>query len=87
MPQDPGTVCLLNLLDVVHSFYLIYGIGPEEVGHASSSISRWVTLLKFDCTTKDGDIDTCDCGQVCKSCGQDTELYELYKLSKLGYNH
>ena len=30
------------------------------------------------------DIDTCDCGQVCKSCGQDTELHELYKLSKPG---
>ena len=30
------------------------------------------------------DIDTCDRRQVCKSCGQDTELHELYQLGKSG---
>ena len=30
------------------------------------------------------DIDTCDRGLVCKSCGQDMELHELYKLGKPG---
>ena len=30
------------------------------------------------------DIDTCDRGQVCKSCGQDMELHRLYKLGKPG---
>ena len=29
-------------------------------------------------------IDTCDRGQVCNSCGKDTELHELYKLGKPG---
>ena len=30
------------------------------------------------------DINTRDLGQVCKSCGQDMEPYELYKLGKPG---
>ena len=30
------------------------------------------------------DIDTCDLGQVCKSCGQNMELHEVYKLGKPG---
>ena len=30
------------------------------------------------------DIDTYDRGQVCKSCGQDTEQHELYKLGEPG---
>ena len=48
-----------------------------------------MTLLSIDCATKDGvyihsDIDTCDRRQVYKSCGQDMELHELYKLGKPG---
>ena len=63
----------------------------EEVGHVSSSISRWATLLKlwlhnlrWPITYTHSNIDTCDHEQVCKSCGQDMELRELYKLGKPG---
>ena len=46
-----------------------------------SDISKvLIAQLKMACELSD--IVTCDCGQVCKPCGQDTELHELYKLGK-----
>ena len=43
-----------------------------------------VLIVQLNMAYIHSDINTCDCGQVCKSCGQDTELHELYKLGKPG---